>query len=197
MAHMFWQALGLRNVYVYIIYLVRTQLSLNDSVIDVQTRKFQAIVSHVDRGSGSKLDSLHLTDGKKWGQRSLGQAHVRWPHRFKSGSLVEIEWKIRRLDGGVEPREDSNESCRERFMVLLLLGVSCVAGVVASALFHIEGPGVHAQLFSITNGPPEVSWVGLIVFIFVFIGLWRPLLNHLERLGSWGIWETPRDEHLH
>jgi hypothetical protein len=39
MAHMFRQALGLRNVYVYIIYLVRTQLSLNDSETNTQTRK--------------------------------------------------------------------------------------------------------------------------------------------------------------
>lgn len=194
MAHMFWQAVGLRNVYVYIIYLVRTQLSLNDSDTDVRTTKCQAVVCHVDRGTVK--DTLHLTDGRKWHRRDLGRHSVGWPNSFKAGDVVqvEIEHKITRLNRSRSPQPifPYNSLWDLLFMVMCLAGVSWIAGFVASAIFHIEGPGAQcsAQLLCITSGRPEISWVSFLVFIVVFIGLWRPLLNHLERQGRWGIWQA-------
>ncbi|MGB9022365.1 MAG: hypothetical protein WCC94_02905 [Candidatus Bathyarchaeia archaeon] len=153
---------------------------------DVQTRKFQAVISHVHRGSKeSSLDSLHLTEGKKWSGRSLGRAWVRWPHHFKAGDLVEIEWKISKLNGSLKPMFPYDSLWNLLFMVLFLLGVSWVAGVIASTLyFSTEG----VQWVAISSGPPHISWIGLIVLIVVFIVLWHPLVDYLERQGRWGIW---------
>ncbi|MCJ7455248.1 hypothetical protein MUP07_00715 [Candidatus Bathyarchaeota archaeon] len=141
---------------------------------DVQTRKFQAVISHVHRGSKeSTVDSLHLTEGKKWGRRSLGRAWVTWPHHFKAGDLVEIEWKISKLNASLKPMFPYDSLWNLLFMVLFLLGVSWIAGFVASTLY---------------------SWIGLIVrlivLIVVFIVLWHPLVDYLERQGRWRIWET-------